>query len=161
MEEKLYAHFINSYYIFPTFIGMQFIILFSQCFSLSYKIINFSSIKRIIFFILYFLNYSIEFLFISFHPSINFPLLFIHLFISNEKRFTYLYEWKKINVERVLFYEIEKLLQLWSVIYVLPIVNLLIILRYSLLYLQLYLKANVLFSVINCVIVELVKWEAP
>lgn len=37
------------------------------------------------------------------------------------------------------------------------IVNLLIILRYSLLYLQLYLKANVLFSVINCVIVELVK----
>lgn len=37
------------------------------------------------------------------------------------------------------------------------IVNLLIILRYSLLYLQLYLKTNVLFSVINCVIVELVK----
>lgn len=37
------------------------------------------------------------------------------------------------------------------------IVNLLIILRYFLLYLQLYLKANVLFSVINCVIVELVK----
>lgn len=37
------------------------------------------------------------------------------------------------------------------------IVNLLIILRYSLLYLQLYFKANVLFSVINCVIVELVK----